>query len=249
MQLIHNSQPFFETTMETSALFNINRFKNLVLAGFFRKKTYGWKLYFISFLIVFILLAFASIMVELKTDANITLITQLYQILYMVMMTIPCLTLFLDPGKNQYWGMLPASTFEKRLYIFLKGIVWNSILFFLATNILNLIISANVSLVRIGPKEVFSIPSSPEFIKGWANHIISFLCLTVAPITLLALNTAKESLRRRLSSIYSFPCLLLLAIMGFSATAGLTFCLVALASLLMYFDFFIQPIIDIYRKS
>ena len=101
MQLIHNSQPFFETTMETSALFNINRFKNLVLSGFFRKKTYGWKLYFISFLIVFILLAFASIMVELKTDANITLITQLYQILYMVLMTIPCLTLFLDPGKNQ----------------------------------------------------------------------------------------------------------------------------------------------------
>lgn len=249
MQLIHNSQPFSETTMKTSALFNINRFKSLVLSGFFRKKTYGWKLYFISSLIVFILLAFASILAELKTEANISLITQLYQILYMVFMTIPSLTLFLDPGKNQYWGMLPASTFEKRLYIFLKCIVWNSILFFLATNILNLIISANVSPVRIGPKEVFSIPSSPEFIKGWANHIISFLCLTIAPITLLALNTAKETLRRRLSYICSFPCLLLLAIVGLSATAGITFCCVAFASLLMYCDLFIQPIIDIYRKS
>ena len=234
--------------METNKLFSLKRFMSLVTTGFFRRRIFANKLVIIIEVSALALLTFLYFIIGLKSAPDIVALTQIYQILYAVILTIPCVTMNLDKNRNKYWNLLPASTFEKRVFIFLKNIVLYSILFFIAISILNMFLSTHDNPVRIGPKEIFMLQNGCDFITGWPEHILTFLVLSLPAVGIAGFNSSIESLTNRI--IAGTGCVFLIPglFLGSFNTPSFMLITIAACSLCFYFDFFITPIAE-FRKS
>ena len=178
------------TTMEKSAVFNLKRFLGLIGTGVFRSKISiaAMMIWLITFwvIILFCSLTMKIANVEMVNYRNI--IICIYQISYILILSFSaCYTAIFKQKKMEIWRRLPASGFEKELFLILRILVFDTLAFIIAFFCFDHIFWALTqgtdtrTQYCISLSELFTFAQGVSGAPAWVNYILTFFYFTCTP--------------------------------------------------------------------
>ena len=179
--------------MKKNNIFNMQRFLGLIGTGINRSNNARVKyLYIITELLAFclIMILIPELLKNLDFDTARNVVTKLYQVLYIIFLSIPIFRLSTSQDRFTQWSLLPASAFEKYVFITLVLFLWRTIIFVIAMYFVDYLVWMDTPFVRtmdltechIRIGDFFMLRSYHEFLPLWLYHIAVFFFFTAVPL-------------------------------------------------------------------
>ena len=117
---------------------------------------------------------------HLEPELSNTVLLKLYQVGYIVTLTILSLKGYSNKEKVTAWALLPASAFEKALYRIIKTFVFGSIVYFAIIWVLDSIISSDSEHIKF--LDIIAIIPPTPTMPLWLNYTIFFFYCMLVPM-------------------------------------------------------------------
>ena len=178
--------------MKRNNIFNMERFLRLIGTGINRRKdTYAY-----SFILVMSFFLFMTLITELakrlEFDTARVVVTRVYQFAYIAFLSIPLFRLTSNKERFVQWNLLPASAFEKYIFITVLSFVWRTIVFFFAIYAIDCLIwidtphdqTMGLSQCLLKMSDFFMLEYFPGNVPLWLYYLMVFFFFTALPILL-----------------------------------------------------------------
>ena len=176
--------------MKRNNIFNMERFLGLIGTGINRTKNIS-EFYTIA-IFTFILIAwlFMQMITTFEFDIARKVTTRVYQVTYILFLSAPLFRLASNQERFMQWNLLPASAFEKYIFITLLSFIWRSIVFFFAMYAFDYMIwsdsvfakSNGLNQCIITMDDFFMLGSYLKNMPSWLHYIFVFFFYTALPI-------------------------------------------------------------------
>lgn len=179
--------------MKRNNIFNMQRFLGLIGTGINRRNNAYLKIMYIltafmAFCLIMILIP--ELLRNMDFDTARTVVTKLYQVTYIIFLSIPIFRLSTNQERFTQWSLLPASAFEKYIFITLASFLWRTVIFVFAMYFADYLVWMDTPFVRtmdlsechIRISDFFMIRTYHEFLPLWLYHIGVFFFFTAVPL-------------------------------------------------------------------
>ena len=117
---------------------------------------------------------------HLEPELSNTVLLKLYQVGYIVTLTILSLKGYANKEKVIAWALLPASAFEKTLYRFIRTFVFGSIVYFAVVWVLDSIIGSDSGHIKF--LDIIAIIPPTPTMPLWLNYTVFFFYCMLVPL-------------------------------------------------------------------
>ena len=176
--------------MKRNNIFNMERFLGLIGTGINRRKNIS-EFYTIAIFTFFLIaLLFMQMITTLEFDIARKIATRVYQVTYILFLSVPLFRLSTSQERFTQWNLLPASAFEKYIFITLVSFIWRTIVFFFAMYAFDYMIwsdsvfakSNGLNQCIITINDFFMLDSFNDFMPLWLHYIFVFFFYLALPI-------------------------------------------------------------------
>ena len=179
--------------MRTSPIFNINRFMGLIGNGINSRKVTMPYLFFVFLAVAFLIPLIYSLVDSLGPYTSELVLTRIYQISYIVFLSIPALRISRNKDKLTQWNLLPASAFEKYLFYLLWIFVWRTFIFMVVVSAFDHIVwngaefknfsqPVDPSQFYIHIRDIFTFVNIDSSFPEWAGYVLNFFYFATLPL-------------------------------------------------------------------
>lgn len=190
--------------MKSNPVFSIKRFEALIGNGMFKNKIPGATFMLVLACFAFLIPVISQLINGMEIEHAKMVMTKIYQVSYIIYLSIPALRNVISKEKQQIWFMLPASYFEKTIYFILKYIIWYSILFFIAVYAIDYMVwntasvshTEDYSICCFNLKDMFTLDQIPSSIPQWAKYpltAIYFACFSLTTVIASAISAFRPN--------------------------------------------------------
>ncbi|MBR5158786.1 MAG: hypothetical protein IKW84_04290 [Bacteroidaceae bacterium] len=176
--------------MKRSNIFNMERFLGLIGTGINRRNdVYAYNLIVaMSFFLVIVLIT--ELAKRLEFDTARVVVTRVYQFAYITFLSTPVFRLTSNKERYEQWNLLPASAFEKYIFITVLSFVWRTIVFFFAIYAIDCLIwietpydqTMGLSQCLLRMSDFFLLEFFPGNVPLWLYYLMVFFFFTALPI-------------------------------------------------------------------
>lgn len=198
--------------MKHNNTFRLNRFLGLIGTGIYKRKNSKTLTFTIWVGILFLFVLLNQLISNLEFESARIVVTRVYQISYIVFLSVPVFRLTFNEQMSIQWNLLPASAFEKNLYSVLGMLIWRSLLFFIVVLGLDYLLWSGSPFIesmgmemgqcRIRLTEFFTFGITDTIMPRWASYVLVFFFYTSIPI--LAGISNNTSLHREYAFTYAW---------------------------------------------
>jgi len=176
--------------MKRNNIFNIERFLGLIGTGINRRKdTYAYSLIVVMSFALFMTFI-PELAKRLEFDTARVVVTRVYQFAYIAFLSIPVFRLTSNKERFIQWNLLPASAFEKYIFITVLSFVWRTIVFFFAIYAIDCLIwfetsydqTMGMSQCLLKMSDFFMLEYFPGNVPLWLYYLMVFFFFTALPI-------------------------------------------------------------------
>ena len=176
--------------MKRNNIFNMERFLGLIGTGINRRKdTYAYSIIVVMFFFLFMALI-TELAKRLEFDTARVVVTRVYQFAYIAFLSIPVFRLTSNKERFIQWNLLPASAFEKYIFMTVLSFVWRTIVFFFAIYAIDCMIwietpydqTMGMSQCRLKMSDFFLLEYFPGNVPLWLYYLMVFFFFTALPI-------------------------------------------------------------------
>ena len=168
----------------------MERFLGLIGTGINRRKdTYAYSIIVVMFFFLFMALI-TELAKRLEFDTARVVVTRVYQFAYIAFLSIPVFRLTSNKERFIQWNLLPASAFEKYIFMTVLSFVWRTIVFFFAIYAIDCMIwietpydqTMGMSQCRLKMSDFFLLEYFPGNVPLWLYYLMVFFFFTALPI-------------------------------------------------------------------
>lgn len=185
------STHFFNwTVMKRNNIFNMERFLGLIGTGINRRKdTYAYSIIVVMSFFLFMALI-TELAKRLEFDTARVVVTRVYQFAYIAFLSIPVFRLTSNKERFIQWNLLPASAFEKYIFMTVLSFVWRTIVFFFVIYAIDCMIwietpydqTMGMSQCLLKMSDFFLLEYFPGNVPLWLYYLMVFFFFTALPI-------------------------------------------------------------------
>ena len=176
--------------MKRNNIFNMERFLGLIGTGINRRKdTYAYSIIVVMSFFLFMALI-TELAKRLEFDTARVVVTRVYQFAYIAFLSIPLFRLTSNKERFIQWNLLPASAFEKYIFITVLSFLWRTIVFFFAIYAIDCLIwietpydqTMGLSQCLLRMSDFFMLDYFPGNVPLWLYYLMVFFFFTALPI-------------------------------------------------------------------
>lgn len=188
--------------MKRNSIFNMERFLGLIGTGINRRKDiYAYSIIIVMSFFLFMVLI-PELAKRLEFDTARVVVTRVYQFAYIAFLSIPVFRLASNEERLVQWNLLPASAFEKYIFITILSFAWRTVVFFFAIYAIDCMIwietpydeAMGLSQCLLKMSDFFLLDYFPGNVPLWLYYLMVFFFFTALPI--LIGNENKSSFNR-----------------------------------------------------
>jgi len=204
--------------MKQNNIFRLKRFLGLIGTGIYKRKNSKVLTFTIWVGIFYLFILLEQLISNLEFDSARNVVTRVYQISYIIYLSIPVFRLTFNEQMSAQWNLLPASAFEKNLYSVLGMLIWRSLLFFIVVLGMDYMLwnsspfienmGMEIGRCRIRLTEFFTFGVSDTTMPRWASYVLAFFFYASIPI--LAGININTSLHREYAFTYAWTAYLVI---------------------------------------
>ena len=198
--------------MKQNNIFSLKRFMSLIGTGLYKRKNSKSLAFALWTGIFFLFIILDQLVSNLEFDRARIVVTSVYQISYVIFLSVPVFRLTFNEQMSIQWNLLPASAFEKNLYSVPGMLIWRSLVFFIVVLGLDYILwngspfvekmGMEIGQCRIRLSEFFTFGITSLKLPQWASYIMAFFFYTSLPI--IAGMSNNTSLHREYAFTYVY---------------------------------------------
>lgn len=190
--------------MKRNSIFDPQRFMGLIGTGILKRKAVHDYYIILIFTICLVGIFIVQLIENLEFEIARRVITRIYQMAYIVFLTVPTFRLVTNPERSIQWSLIPASSFEKYLFITIFSYIWRTVIFLGVMYFFDYLMWAdtpspdglNLSQCQITLSQFFMLDLYEGFMPKWLYCTLIFFFYAALPI-LIASDRDKNSIRTR----------------------------------------------------